>query len=75
MFKPPSPPPTSTTMIEDPQHEDEGPPTHMYYQPQVFRKHDEFMEGISKQTLIMLFVAFISGILLGKSMTPIVLRQ
>ena len=64
-------------MNED--HDDEPPPQHhhqqYYHQPVVFQKHDEFMDGISKQTLVMLFVAFIAGILLGKAMTPVVLRQ
>jgi len=47
-----------------------------YHQPiAAFQKHEEFMDGISKQTLIIIFVAFIAGILLGKSLTPIVLRQ
>ena len=46
-----------------------------YHQPVAFQKHDEFMDGISKQTLIIIFVAFIAGMLLGKSLTPIVLRQ
>ena len=46
-----------------------------YMQPPQFDKHDEFLEGISKQTLILAFAAFFIGILIGKSMTPVVLRQ
>lgn len=46
-----------------------------YHQPVMFQRHDEFMDGVSKQTLVMIFVAFIAGILLGKAMTPVVLRQ
>jgi len=51
-------------------------PQHSYYiPPPQFEKHDEFLEGISKQTLILAFAAFFIGILIGKSMTPVVLRQ
>jgi len=46
-----------------------------YIPPPQFDKHDEFLEGISKQTLILAFAAFFIGILIGKSMTPVVLRQ
>jgi 1,4-dihydroxy-2-naphthoate octaprenyltransferase len=43
--------------------------------PPQFEKHDEFLDGMSKQTLIIAFAAFFIGLLLGKSMTPVVLRQ
>ncbi len=59
--------------------EDEEPPQlqpqHSYYMPQQFEKHEEFMDGVSKQTLILAFAAFFIGLLIGKSMTPVVLRQ
>jgi hypothetical protein len=59
------------------EHEREEPPS--YYMaappPQVLQKESEFLENISKQTLILVFAAFFVGILLGKSMTPVVLRQ
>lgn len=58
--------------------EEEEPPQlqpQYYMQPPQFEKHDEFLEGISKQTLILAFAAFFLGILIGKSMTPVVLRQ
>ena len=35
---------------------------------------ESFLEGISKTVLILIFVAFIFGLMLGKSMTPVVLR-
>jgi hypothetical protein len=46
-----------------------------YYLPQQLQKHDEFLESVSKQTLVLVFGAFFIGLLLGKSLTPIVLRQ
>jgi 1,4-dihydroxy-2-naphthoate octaprenyltransferase len=58
--------------------EEESPPLQPQYylpQPPQFEKHDEFLEGISKQTLILAFAAFFIGLLIGKSMTPVVLRQ
>lgn len=42
---------------------------------QVMKRESEFLENISKQTLILLFAAFFVGILLGKSMTPVVLKH
>jgi len=32
------------------------------------------LDGISKSVLILIFVAFIFGLMLGKSLTPIVLK-
>jgi hypothetical protein len=60
------------------ERENEEPPS--YYMaapppPQILQKESEFLENISKQTLILVFAAFFVGILLGKSMTPVVLRQ
>jgi len=46
-----------------------------YYLPPQLQKHDEFLENVSKQTLVLVFGAFFIGLLLGKSLTPIVLRQ
>ena len=74
MFKPP---PISDQMENNDEEEDvvQQQQQQYYHQPVAFQKHDEFMDGISKQTLIIIFVAFIAGMLLGKSLTPIVLRQ
>ena len=72
MFKPP---PISDQMENNHEEEDVVQQQQYYHQPVAFQKHDEFMDGISKQTLIIIFVAFIAGMLLGKSLTPIVLRQ
>jgi len=59
------------------EREHEEPPS--YYMapppPPVLQKESEFLENVSKQTLILVFAAFFVGILLGKSMTPVVLRQ
>lgn len=70
MFQPPDQTPTL--------EEEEPPPLQnqgSYYMPPQFVKHEEFLDGVSKQTLILVFTAFFVGILIGKSMTPIVLRQ
>jgi hypothetical protein len=50
-------------------------PREEYYLPPQIQKHDEFLESVSKQTLVLVFAAFFIGLLLGKSLTPIVLRQ
>lgn len=61
-------------MNED-QEREEPPPPYYTMTPPVLQKESEFLEGVSKQTLILVFAAFFVGILLGKSMTPVVLRQ
>lgn len=58
--------------------EEEEPPPQLqpqYYMPPQFEKHEEFLDGVSKQTLLLAFAAFFLGLLIGKSMTPVVLRQ
>ena len=52
-----------------------SPQEYTSYIPAQLQKHDEFLESVSKQTLILVFAAFFIGLLLGKSMTPVVLRQ
>ena len=71
MFQPPEEmdPRSTPTMNEQQQHREE------YYLPPQLQKHDEFLESVSKQTLVLVFGAFFIGLLLGKSLTPIVLRQ
>lgn len=71
MFQAPS-------QTNDPQTFEHEEPQQSYYMaapPPVLQKESEFLENISKQTLILVFAAFFVGILLGKSMTPVVLRQ
>jgi hypothetical protein len=51
------------------------PPQEYSYVPTQIQKHDEFLESVSKQTLVLVFAAFFIGLLLGKSLTPVVLRQ
>ena len=46
-----------------------------YVGPPFEQKGHEFLENISKETLVFVFAAFFIGLLLGKSMTPVVLRQ
>ena len=69
--------PNQTNEAQSFEHEREEPPS--YYMaappPPILQKESEFLENISKQTLILVFAAFLVGILLGKSMTPVVLRQ
>lgn len=68
MFQPPNQSPDEV--------EEQHPPSGgFYYPPQVIQKEPEFLESISKQTLVLMFAALFVGILLGKSMTPVVLRQ
>lgn len=59
-------------------HEQERPESR-YYAPApempILKRESEFLENISKQTLVLLFAAFFVGILLGKSMTPVVLKH
>jgi hypothetical protein len=61
--------------MSDERENEEPPPYYMAAPPQILQKESEFLENISKQTLILVFAAFFVGILLGKSMTPVVLRQ
>jgi hypothetical protein len=71
MFQPPN-------QGQEPSPEEERPESR-YWAPepqvQVLKRESEFLENVSKQTLILLFAAFFVGILLGKSMTPVVLKH
>lgn len=72
MFQPPEEmDPRSTPVMNEQQQQQREE----YYLPQQLQKHDEFLESVSKQTLVLVFGAFFLGLLLGKSLTPIVLRQ
>jgi hypothetical protein len=48
-----------------------------YYLPPPPPPHQkvDLLENVSKETLVLVFAAFFIGLLLGKSMTPVVLRQ
>ena len=51
-----------------------------YYDPgpRVFQSHNQsvdMLEKISKETIILVFAAFFIGILLGKSLTPVILKH
>lgn len=79
-----SPSPGQRPIFPPPLQEDEDevaePPPPVYYerapsrvfhtQPQV-----EILEKISKETIILTFVAFFIGLLLGKSLTPVILKH
>lgn len=65
--------PESNNEVED-EHEDyyHHPHPSMLVPPPPPK--ESFLDGISKSVLILIFVAFIFGLMLGKSMTPVVLR-
>ena len=76
MFQPP-PEPTSTTTTREIEEEDyfRNPSPYMMAPPPPAPPRPEGMlDGISKSVLILIFVAFIFGLMLGKSLTPIVLK-
>lgn len=56
---------------------DDEPPRHYYHEvapPPPAPRPEGMLDGISKSVLILIFVAFIFGLMLGKSLTPIVLK-
>lgn len=58
--------------------EDEVEPS--YYEPppqRIFQAQQqvEFLDKVSKETIILTFVAFFVGLLLGKSLTPVILKN
>jgi len=61
---------------EHPQHD-----AHSYYEqqsPRVFYPQNQsvdMLDKISKETLIVVFAAFFIGLLLGKSLTPVILKH
>lgn len=69
------PPPEDLPMMNEHEPSTPPPPQYTYIQTPFQRKEDEFLESVSKQTLVLVFAAFFIGLLLGKSMTPVVLRQ
>ena len=48
----------------------ERAPSRVFMQPQ-----PDMLEKISKETIILTFVAFFVGLLLGKSLTPVILKN
>ena len=76
MFQAPPQSPTMQQSNEVEEQEEE------YYHPSMMvpppppppPPKESFLDGISKTVLILIFVAFIFGLMLGKSMTPVVLR-
>lgn len=72
-------PPQSPTMQQSNEVEEQE---EAYYHPSMMvpppppppPPKESFLDGISKTVLILIFVAFIFGLMLGKSMTPVVLR-
>ena len=61
---------------EHPQHD-----ARSYYEqpgPRAFypqNQSDDMLDKISKETLIVVFAAFFIGLLLGKSLTPVILKH
>lgn len=70
-------PPPEVTPTNDDIGDDE-PPRHYYHHemapPPLPPRPEGMLDGISKSVLILIFVAFIFGLMLGKSLTPIVLK-
>jgi len=63
-------------------NEYQRPPTprQMFYQepvqaPQVIQKKPSIFDEIDKNVWIMIFIAFILGFFMGKTMQPVILRQ
>lgn len=56
--------------------DDDPPPPQRYYPSyhEEFPAKKSFLDELSKTTLVLIFMAFIFGLMLGKSMTPIVLK-
>jgi hypothetical protein len=75
MFQPP-PEPTSTTTTtrEEEDYFQPQSPYMMAPPPPAPPRSEGMLDGISKSVLILIFVAFIFGLMLGKSLTPIVLK-
>lgn len=72
MFQPPQTTTSPTRELE----RDEDPPQPMYYMPPPPPPPEKsFLDGVSKLTLVLIFIAFVFGLMLGKSMTPIVLGK
>lgn len=76
MFQAPPQSPTSNEVQEEPEEEyyHQHHPSMMVPPPPPPPPKESFLDGISKTVLILIFVAFIFGLMLGKSMTPVVLR-
>jgi hypothetical protein len=71
-------PPPEATPTNDELGDDDEPPRHYYRHemapPPPPPRTEGMLDGISKSVLILIFVAFIFGLMLGKSLTPIVLK-
>ena len=75
MFQAPPQSPTSNEVQEEEEEYYPHHPSMMVPPPPLPPPPKEsFLDGISKTVLILIFVAFIFGLMLGKSMTPVVLR-
>lgn len=76
MFQPPPEPTSTTTTREEEEYFQPQSPYMMAPPPppQPAPRPEGMLDGISKSVLILIFVAFIFGLMLGKSLTPIVLK-
>jgi hypothetical protein len=51
-------------------------PQYYYAEPQIIEKKSNFFDSISKQVLFLIFVAFVIGLFVGKSMNvPIIIQK
>lgn len=74
-LKTPSPPQEIPIQNVLPVEEDEPQTTQQYYYQVPVPLQDKQQELIDRNIMIMIFVAFIAGLLLGKIMNPVILRQ
>lgn len=74
MFQPPPEPTSTTTTREEEDYFQPQSPYMMAPPPPAPPRPEGMLDGISKSVLILIFVAFIFGLMLGKSLTPIVLK-
>ena len=64
---------TPTSPTRELERDEEPPPPPMYYMPPPPPPEKTFLDGVSKLTLVLIFITFVFGLMLRKSMTPIVL--
>ena len=80
---PPPPPPQRPSFLQDeedeePQQQQQNPfPPHFFHPQQVYPVHDkttDIFTGFDKTAYVIIFVAFILGFFMGKTMQPVILR-
>jgi hypothetical protein len=68
--------PRSEWQQQQPQFQSQPQPQYYYPEPQIIEKKSSFFDSISKQILFLIFVAFVIGLFVGKSMNvPIIIQK